>query len=74
MWQSRAYEQQAGIGPGMDFCFVQASNQLNLVIICLNHLEATVQEHQSAGSVAFGELQMWLSCQLQELAWNIKTL
>jgi hypothetical protein len=72
--EQAAYEQQAGIGPGMDFRFAQASDQLNSVIVRLNRLEATVQEHQSAGSVSFGELRMWLSRQLRELARNIETL
>ena len=75
MADQAANEQQAGISPGMDFCFAQASgDQLNSIIVHLNCLKATVQEHQSAGSVTFEELWMWLSCQLCELAWNIQTL
>jgi hypothetical protein len=51
-----------------------AHNQINLVIIHLNHLEAIVQEHQSAGNVSFGKLCQWLAWEFSILPQNLKSL
>jgi hypothetical protein len=68
------YEGQAGVIPEMDFCFQMAHDQINLVIIHLNCLEATVQEHQSASNVSFGKLHQWLAWEFSILAQNLESL
>jgi hypothetical protein len=53
---------------------VVAGNILDSANNVYNYDSVNDVEHQSASSVAFGELRMWLSRQLWELAWNIETL